>query len=164
MKKIAEHRILLKASAFKYACRQIMSYFERSRIVLYDSTHIIEEQSYPASQPEFMISMNQAIDKNKVSIRKLIKNLEDLGIKKISDLQDIEQGYPSKTLHLLTHFSDGFIGVDSSFYNLVDDSHSVPKATLKDINEAPDTYWIICLDAFSTTPERANIIPMHSRN
>ncbi len=50
------------------------------------------------------------------------------------------QGYKSKMLHVITHFLDGFFGIDTFFYNLEEDSHWVSEELQKKIAEAPTYY------------------------
>ena len=53
---------------------------------------------------------------------------------------------------------DGFIGIDSYFYNLIDDSHWLPQATAKAIQKDPNHYWLLHIDCFATTAEEACLL------
>jgi hypothetical protein len=88
----------------------------------------------------------------------LIDELIKANIRKTEDLQDVEQGYLSKTLHILSHFLDGFIGIDSYFYNLLDDSHWLPPVTAKAIHRNPHHYWLLHVDCFAATAEEAGLL------
>ena len=60
-------------------------------------------------------------------------------IYRAEDFHNIKQGYLSKTLHILSHFLDGFIGIDSYFYNLIDDSHWLPSSNRPGHTKEPET-------------------------
>jgi hypothetical protein len=63
----------------------------------------------------------------------------------IEDLLALKPGYPSKVLHILTHMLDGFIGIDSAFYNLVEDSHWLSEPLRTTILRNPEGYWLVPL-------------------
>ena len=73
----------------------------------------------------------------------LLKSLRDEGFETLADLQGLEKGYLSKILHTVAHLQDGFIGVDSRFYNLEEDSHNVSRDLRQKILAAPSSYWIL---------------------
>ena len=98
--------------------------------------------------------------KNRDRVAALALELEQTGARTIADLKHVEHGYPSKILHVLTHFLDGFIGIDSHFYNLPDDSHWVNKVRADDIRANSSHYWLIHLDCYSATPEEASLLRM----
>ena len=161
MKKISEHTVLLSAPTLQAAHDQVSTFFEKSNLVRYDSVKIRENLSLPATAVEFPKTLATAIKTNNKVITDLITELESTGIDKISQLQQLEQGYPSKTLHLLSHFIDGFISIDSAFYNFIDDSHHLPKKTQAAIAAHPEMYWIVFLEGYSSSPESADIALMH---
>jgi hypothetical protein len=86
--------------------------------------------------------------------------LRQTGVSDILDLEALEHGYPSKLLHMLSHFLDGFVGIDSSFYNLIDDSHWLPEHTAANIRDNGEAYWLIHIDCYSATPEEASLLRM----
>lgn len=161
MKKIAEHAILLSGNSLQSCCEQVQSYFAKTTLVRYDSLKIIADKSVCGTASTFQESLARGVEKNGSVISGLISELEKTGIEKISQLQQLQQGYPSKTLHLLSHFIDGFISIDSAFYNLVDDSHNIPAKTAEEIQRNPEQYWIIVLEGYSVSPEKAALLPMH---
>jgi hypothetical protein len=55
----------------------------------------------------------------------------------------LQQGYVTKVLHTLTHLLDGFIGIDSVFYNLVEDSHWASEGLLKALQDTAGEYWLV---------------------
>ena len=138
MKKIAEHTLLLSGDSYEACCGQVRTYFKRTKLVLYDTIEIIDARSFSATDSSFWPSLELVIEKNMKRIRSLIHDLDKSGITTIEDLSRIEQGYPSKLLHLLSHFINVFISTDSVFYNLPDDSHYIPSTTMSSIDQAPD--------------------------
>ena len=60
-----------------------------------------------------------------------------------ADLNDMGQGYKSKILHTLTHFLDGFFGIDTCFYNLEEDSHWLSDGLAAEIKKYPKKFWLL---------------------
>ncbi len=158
MKQIASHHILVSGTSFASCKNQVTTFFDRTLLVRYDRVTINEEKCIPGIDPSFLDHVERGIEDNKSIIKKLIKDLEGTGMKTTSDLLHVEHGYPSKLLHIITHFLDGFIGIDTVFYNLVDDSHWTPEATIKETKNSPDAFWLIHLDGYSETPEQAALV------
>lgn len=152
--------MLLEGESHESCRKQVENYFSRTELVRYDRIEIDDKGSIPGTHPDFNNRINDAISKNRTILKGLIKDLESAGVKTTSDLLNLKQGYPSKVLHIATHFLDGFIGTDSVFYNLVDDSHWLPEKTRQSLATAPDTYWLIPVEGFSETPEKAALIHM----
>lgn len=161
MIKIAEHTVLLTGDSLESCCNQVRNYFERTTLVLYDTLEINETRCLQGGSKEFAETLEKAISKNSHTIDNLINDLEKTGVKQISDIRNLEQGYPSKVFHLLSHFMDGFISTDSSFYNLIDDSHHILPVTQRAMDETPETYWLIHVEGYSASPEDAALLPMH---
>ncbi len=161
MKKIAGHTVLLTGDSLESCCKQVRNYFERTTLVRYDTLEIIETRCIQGISSNFTATLEQAVSKNIQSIDNLILDLEKTGITKISEIKNLEQGYPSKIFHLLSHFMDGFISTDSAFYNLIDDSHQVPPATLQAIQNNQEKHWLIYVEGYSASPEEAALLPMH---
>jgi hypothetical protein len=69
--------------------------------------------------------------------------LQETGLGRAEDLLTLQQGYPSKLLHILTHMLDGFIGIDSVFYNLIEDSHWLSAPLRSTILHKPEHYWLV---------------------
>ena len=61
----------------------------------------------------------------------------------LQDLFFIKQGFESKILHTVTHMLDGFIGVDSAFYNLIEDSHWLSPSLRREITSHMHEYWLV---------------------
>jgi hypothetical protein len=158
MKKIASHHILVGGNSFITSKKHVTHFFQRTDLVRYDYISINRAECLEATSPHFFDILDDKIKGNKDTLTKLIQDLEAAGVNTINDLLSLQQGYPSKVLHIATHFIDGFIGIDSVFYNLVDDSHWLPESTRNIIHSHPQEYWLIHLNGYSHTPEKAALV------
>lgn len=160
MKLLARHTILVNAEHDKECKAQILGYFEKTSLVHYDKISIGSDAIVNGESAFFKEALENGIEQNKAVLDKFIEELKTTGFNNRSDLPDLEQGYPSKILHIIAHFLDGFIGIDTSFYNLVDDSHWVPRKTVEQLLEHPATFWLVPLDCYSMTPREAALLHM----
>jgi hypothetical protein len=158
MQIIARHEMLAAGDSFESCRKQVQDFFSRTELVRYDRIIIDIGGSKPGSHQDFHRCVTEAIQKNRIILEGLAEDLKTAGVRTTTDLLTLPQGYPSKVLHILTHFLDGFIGIDSIFYSLIDDSHWLPEQTRQAISAAPDSYWLIPVDCFSDTPEKAALI------
>ena len=158
MNRIAQHRILVSGDSLEACSDQVRRFFDLTSLVIYDCIEIRPEQSLAADSPGFTRALDAAVADNRKTVEGLVAELRKTGIETIAGLPDLEQGYPSKVLHILTHFLDGFIGIDSSFYNLVDDSHWLPAATQAALAERPGSYWLIHIDCYSASPGESALL------
>lgn len=158
MKRISRHKVLLAGDSFDHCSSQVHRFFDLTSLVIYDCIEARPEQSCSGLDAGFIDRIGDAESRNRRQVRELIAELEKTGIRTTADLHAIEQGYVSKTLHILSHFLDGFIGIDSYFYNLLDDSHWLPPRTAAAILATPHRYWLIHIDCYSATPEEAGLL------
>jgi len=158
MKRLSQHKILVAGDSFEHCCDHLHKYFDLTSLVIYDCIEVRKEHSVSGLDTGFFTHITTAENRNRRIVQDLIAELEKTGLKRISNLQHITQGYVSKTLHILSHFLDGFIGIDSYFYSLLDDSHWLPEQTARLIEENPAHYWLIHIDCYSATPEEAGLL------
>jgi len=158
MNQISQHKILLAGDSFDHCSEQVHKFFDLTSLVIYDCIEAIEKRSFCGLDAAFFDNIAQAQTKNRRMMQELIDELVKANIRKTVDLQNIEQGYLSKTLHILSHFLDGFIGIDSYFYNLLDDSHWVPPATEQAIQDNPQHFWLLHIDCYAGTAEEAGLL------
>ena len=158
MKKISQHNILLTGDSFEHCSHQVHKFFDLTSLVIYDCIEAREELSLSGLDAVFIDRITAAENRNRTLVQELIVELEKTGVRKTGDLSAVEQGYASKTLHILSHFLDGFIGIDSYFYNLIDDSHWLPPQTAATIHDDPQHHWLIHIDCYSATPEEAGLL------
>lgn len=137
------HDILLEGSDFESCRKRVIHFFEKSMLIRYDEILIIDTESINGPEKEFSPRLNDGIEANQKVIKELLLNLKDEGFKTLGDLQGVEKGYVSKTFHTIAHLLDGFIGIDSRFYNLEEDSHTITKDMRQRILVDPQKYWIL---------------------
>jgi hypothetical protein len=134
------HEILAGGENPEACRRKVLHFFERYKLVKYSRIDILEGKSIPASDALFNSRLAQAVATNRRILNKLIAELEQEGITILKEIDKIQQGYQSKMLHSITHFVDGFFGIDSYFYNLEEDSHWVSDG-LRGMMEVNPSYY-----------------------
>jgi hypothetical protein len=160
MQLISNHLVLVSAPDFESACIQVNDFFDKTLLVRYDKIDIQEKKCHSGNDPQFKQALQNGIEVNKTTLNKFIGEFKNTGFKSVEDLKNVECGYQSKLLHIITHFLDGFIGIDSTFYNLTEDSHWISQNLLKEIDNNPKHYWLIQLDCFSESPEKVSLVQM----
>jgi len=158
LEQIADHKILLSGESPDHCKKQVLSFFNRTTLVLYDSIQVIEEKSSSGLDASFLQNISRAQELNRIEARRLVEELKETGLRSIDSLLHIHQGYESKLLHILSHMLDGFIGIDSHFYNLIDDSHWLTEKTSRAIRENPGKYWLLHLHCFAATGADAGLL------
>jgi hypothetical protein len=158
MQLISSHLILVSAPSIEKGCGQVQEFFLNSLLVRYDKIEIRIEKCHGGNDEEFNVALNNSIAANRKTLCNFIEEFKKTGFQTVNDLAKVEHGYPSKMLHIITHFLDGFIGIDSAFYNLIEDNHWISEETTRAIEATPKKFWLIHLDCYSETPEKAGII------
>ncbi len=158
MQQISEHKILLTGESFDHCSEQVHKFFDLTSLVIYDCIEAAESQSYSSLDTDFVDRILAAEKQNRRMVQELIDELVKANIQRTEDFLKIEQGYLSKTVHILSHFLDGFIGIDSYFYNLIDDSHWLPPTTAQAIHDKAHHFWLLHVDCFATTVEEAGLL------
>lgn len=158
MKQISHHKILLTGNSYSHCVDLVHRYFDLTSLVIYDCIEASESKSFSGLDAVFFDTIDEAEQRNRRIMTELIDELSAAGIRDTADLKNVEQGYLSKTLHILSHFLDGFIGIDSYFYNLIDDSHWLSADTAAIIRKNPHHYWLIHIECFAATAEEAGIL------
>lgn len=160
MKILARHMVLANGTDAEEARSQVIRFFESTPLVRYDKISFQDERTRCGSEDGFSAALADSVAQNKRILAGFIEELGDTGYHSCIELSRIDQGYPSKVLHIIAHFLDGFIGIDSAFYNLVDDSHWLSDDTAGYITENPGHYWLFSLECFALSPEEASILRM----
>lgn len=158
MKLISSHLVLVSALSIEKGCAQVQDFFLNSLLVRYDKIDIRTEKCHGGSDKGFKVALKNSIAVNKKTLCNFIEEFKKTGFQTVDDLTKVEHGYPSKMLHIITHFLDGFIGTDSAFYNLIEDNHWISEGTIKEIKANPENFWLIHLDCYSETPGKVGII------
>ncbi len=138
-----KHIFLIRAANQEQAQHKVVHFLEHTELIRYEATTIHAASIMDGDNPAFWPELDQGVASNRTFAKGLIVELQETGVSSLADLQNLPQGYPSKVLHTLSHILDGFIGVDSAFYNLLEDSHWL-SATLRDaISKAPGEFWLV---------------------
>lgn len=137
------HDILVEGSDFESCKQRVDSFFAKSMLIRYDKVLIMEKESVNGSDQTFWPRIQEGLTANKQALNQLLTNLKEEGFVTVDDLLSLEQGYLSKILHTIAHLKDGFVGIDSRFYNLVEDSHSITRGLLQKLIEATEHYWVM---------------------
>ncbi|MCS7199063.1 MAG: hypothetical protein RMI63_01665 [Caldimicrobium sp.] len=148
------HLFLVKASNQKEALNSAESFIQRYQLIRYEEFQIKTEQIVVATSLDFWLKLNEALQINKRIIFNIIKEIKLEGYTTLEDLKDLPQGYLSKLVHTLAHLLDGFFGIDSYFYNLIEDSHFISSALMKTIKNIPENFYLIPWIGFISEPKR----------
>ncbi|MFC1837909.1 hypothetical protein ACFLYW_04440 [Thermodesulfobacteriota bacterium] len=137
------HEILLAGSDFE-SCRQhVIRFFDRTMLIHYDEVLASEDMSMNGADSDFWSRLEQGVAANHQAIGELLNNLKVEGFATLEELHGVEKGYVSKTFHTIAHLLDGFIGIDSRFYNLEEDSHGISRDLRQKIQASPENYWLL---------------------
>jgi len=157
MQQLSNHLVLVHGDTFEQSLNQLFRFFDLTTLVSYDRITERKDLSYSGLDGNFWDQLHRAEQKNRATLADLIADLQQNGVTSLQDIAIIKQGYVSKVFHILSHFLDGFIGIDSYFYNLPDDSHWVPEKTIQQIKDSPGEFWLIHVDCFAAVPGEAGI-------
>ncbi|RPH41971.1 MAG: hypothetical protein EHM86_03250, partial [Desulfobulbaceae bacterium] len=58
---IAQHKILVSGDDFNNSSRQVEKFFERTKLVIYDSVKIVEYLCYSAATEQFQQALKDAL-------------------------------------------------------------------------------------------------------
>lgn len=157
MQFLARHTVLAAGDNCSDCRTQVLQFFNKTSLVCYDKI-VVDDDCLCGSDAPFSKSLTTALNRNREILNGFIEELGAAGFDSRSDLESIPQGYQSKVLHIIAHFLDGFIGIDSAFYNLVEDSHWITSETSALLEENPDRFWLFSLECYSITPKEAALL------
>lgn len=155
---ISNHLVLVSATTLDSGCAQVHTFFKNSLLIQYDRIDFRREKCHRGSDKNFEEVLKVSLEDNKKILNSFIREFSKTGFENLADLRRVEYGYPSKLLHIIAHFLDGFIGIDTIFYNLIEDSHWISEETTRAIEASPDSYWLIHLDCYSATPDEVALV------
>lgn len=141
------HKILCQSSDFHTAKLRVIRFFEQSMLLNYDDLEIDSNLSYPATSELFWQTVDTSILENRKVLTSYMNELRNSGCENLSDIENITAGYQSKIIHLIAHFVDGFIGIDSLFFCLPEDSHWVSDTLRTTIRRTPEQFWLLHVKA-----------------
>ena len=137
------HDILIAGSGFESCRQQVLRFFDRTMLIRYDEVTVMENESINGIHKSFWPRIERGLEANQKILQEFLANLKQEGFITLNDIQSLEKGYLSKILHTIAHLQDGFIGIDSRFYSLVEDSHGISRDLQQKIAAAPENYWIL---------------------
>ena len=144
-----EHDLLVSGPDLESCSQHVLSFFDKSQLVHYDSVEVDPDHSASGTDNHFDELLNKAIKANKKILGELLAKLEDDGCTTFDDLLNLPQGFQSKMLHTISHLLDGFFGIDSRFFDIDELSHWVTESRKNMIDSTPDQCWIIRVKAKS---------------
>lgn len=136
---------LCRAANKKLAHNKVLHFLEHTELIRYEAITIPEDGMINGGNPAFWKEVDQGGSRNRQFAETLLVELEETGVSNLAELKNLPQGYPSKILHTLAHILDGFIGADSAFYNLVEDSHWLSHTLREAIIKDPGEYWLVSM-------------------
>jgi len=155
---LGQHDLLLESSSRETAEQHARYFFDHNELVRYDSVTIENGAIICANGPEFFSSIESGIKANRQAINRLLEELHAEGAADPQTWSTLQQGYASKLLHTTVHLLDGFFGIDSALYNLIENSHQVTGTLQSKIKESPEKYWLVTVKGISAHGD-ANRVP-----
>jgi hypothetical protein len=155
------HLLLTPATDRDDAQARIEHFFAKNFLVKYDQVTILAERTSHAGNADFWKRLEEGIAANRRVVGELLDEMRAGGFEKLTDLTEMHQGYESKILHTVTHLLDGFFGVDTVFFNLVEDSHGLSNRLAAAIKANPAGFWLVEAECISDTghdPDQLDMI------
>ncbi|MFN3921182.1 MAG: hypothetical protein ACK4K4_02130 [Caldimicrobium sp.] len=147
------HLFLVEGKDSKEAIEKVKNFLEKYQLVNYDNFTIDTKLISSAKEKNFEEDLEKALEENRKILRSYLSELKREGsLLTFEDIEKIPQGYLSKLFHTVAHLIDGFFGIDSYFYNLVEDSHGVSLPLRKKLLEEPDRYFLLKVIAHISEP------------
>lgn len=150
---INTHYFLVDGPDLRAAINKVNHFFAATVLIRYEQVTVDEGQARAGLDAGFAEMLAKAIAGNKSLLAKLLGELEEEGFGDMGRWNAMPQGYLSKIVHSVAHMLDGFFGVDSAFYNLIDDSHWVSESLMAQIKKTPERFWLITAVGSSHLPE-----------
>ncbi|MEN8141561.1 MAG: hypothetical protein ABFR97_10095 [Thermodesulfobacteriota bacterium] len=138
-----QHTFLCHSPDPATAATRVRRFMANTELINYEEVVVRQEEIIGAGSPDFWPCLTRLLARNEEFCHLILAEIKASGATSLDDLLALEPGYPSKLLHILSHMVDGFIGIDSAFYNLVDDSHRLSEAMAARIKEAPHNFWLV---------------------
>ena len=139
------HYFLVCSQSGKAAGLHVERFLAGNQLISYADFFVRPEEILNGMDDRFWPTLEQGVAANKIFARRMLEHLKKEGLTTLDQLLELKQGYATKVLHTLTHLLDGFIGVDSVLYNLVEDSHQVSEELTEAIHKTPAEYWLVPL-------------------
>jgi hypothetical protein len=156
---IGRHALLLESSSRETASQHAHHFLDHNQLVRYDSVFIENDTIISAVDHTFFGSIEAGLKANRQTISKLVKELQVEGAADPRTWSALQQGYTSKLLHTVIHLLDGFFGIDSALYNLIENSHQVTDTLMSRMEVVPEKYWLVRVKGLSARGD-ADRVPL----
>jgi hypothetical protein len=137
------HYFLVRSRSGEAAGRHVERYLAGNQLISYADFFVRAEEILNGTGGHFWRTLEHGLAANDSFARRMLDHLKEEGVTTLDQLPSLQQGYVTKILHTLTHLLDGFIGIDSVFYNLIEDSHRVSTGLTQSIRTTPVEYWLV---------------------
>lgn len=141
-----EHLFLVSGKSEGEVISKVKHFLNSYELVRYDKFEIKEVLN--GISEVFFKRLEIALQKNRQILENFIEELKSEGYEITERFKTLPQGYLSKVFHSLAHFLDGFFGIDSYFYNLIEDSHFLSPLLEKKLKEHPEEYFLILVEGY----------------
>ena len=137
------HFFLVRSQSAQRSGQHVEQYLSGNQLITYAEFFVREEDILNGEDGQFWPVLKQGLAANHAFALRMLGHLKEEGVASLEQLVELEQGYVTKILHTLTHLLDGFIGIDSIFYNLIEDSHRVSAALAATMHREPAEFWLV---------------------
>ncbi|MGD9948245.1 MAG: hypothetical protein AB7U29_07155 [Desulfobulbus sp.] len=137
------HYFLVRSQSGQSAAQHVERYLSGNQLISYAEFFVQPEEVLGGDHKKFWDTLGFGLAANDIFARRMLEHLKEEGVTTLDQLMNLKQGYATKVLHTLTHLLDGFIGIDSVFYNLVEDSHWVSEELSVAIRGHVADYWLV---------------------
>jgi hypothetical protein len=137
------HYFLVHSESDRLAAQHVERYLAGNQLISYAEAFVRPEEVLNGTDDRFLPVLEYGLAANRIFARRMLDHLKEEGITTLEQLLELQQGYATKVLHTLTHLLDGFSGIDSVFYSLVEDSHWISDGLFERIRTAPAEYWLV---------------------
>ena len=137
------HYFLVRSQTATLSGQHVRRYLAGNQLITYAEFFVREEDILSAENDRFWLFLEQGVQANQTFAARMLEHLQDEGLVSLDQLLELQQGYATKVLHTLVHMLDGFIGVDSVLYNLIEDSHRVSEELACAIRNLPGEFWMV---------------------
>jgi hypothetical protein len=147
MENFIYHEFLVNGDTLETCQNKTAHFLKTNKLAMPLQFDFLEKRTIRADEKGFKERINLGAQENKIVLNGFISELKKEGFYDINHVSDIPQGYLSKIFHTIAHLLDGFFGIDAYFYNLVEDSYFISYALFEKINNEPNFYYIISVEA-----------------
>ena len=162
MKLEVTHKILTMEPDLTKGAAHVLRFLDRTALVHYDAVRVVATESFSGADPRFWPSLEQGLTDNRQTLARLTGELRAAGTKEFGDLLAMPLGFQSKIFHTMAHLLDGFFGIDSQFYSLLEDSHWLGESLRGQIEAEPEYFWLVTVVGTLASPSHHALAGLRS--